>query len=87
LKFGRGPITNSKIPPDVISSWVIHARCSGFPFNGDRHAFPGDGFISKPELQRGVLSSQRTDEDYLGLISDLAESLRAMDNGPAIFNT
>jgi hypothetical protein len=27
------------------------------------------------------------DEDYLCLVSELVESLRAMDNGPAIFNT
>jgi len=38
-------------------------------------------------LDRGSASWRRRDEDYLGFASELAESLRAMDNGPVIFNT
>jgi hypothetical protein len=34
-----------------------------------------------------ALSQPRGDEDYLGLFSKLAESLRAVGSGPAIFNT
>ncbi len=30
---------------------------------------------------------RKRDEDYLCLVSERAESLRAMDNGPTIFNT
>ena len=32
-KFGRGPITNSNFPPEVISEWAIHALSNGFPFS------------------------------------------------------
>jgi hypothetical protein len=38
-------------------------------------------------LDRGSASWRRRDEDYLCFASELAESLRAMDNGPVIFNT
>jgi hypothetical protein len=39
------------------------------------------------EELRDAFSQRRRDEDYLCLVSDLAESLRAIDNGPTIFNT
>jgi hypothetical protein len=38
-------------------------------------------------LDRGSASWRRRDESYLCFASELAESLRAMDNGPVIFNT
>ena len=43
--------------------------------------------IAARDNRIGFTTPTGRDEDYLCLVSDLAESLRAIDNGPAIFNT